>query len=166
MTRWLLRAGLLALLILLGVWGYHFFFPTPQDAIRRQLTALAKTGSIAPNESRFARAANAMKLIGFFSPDVQIKVDIPGSSPRTFDGLDDVRTAALAAGNTLSSLSVEFLDVNVEVAPDKQSAIAQLTAKAVIPGQTTPEIQELKIALKKNGRDWLVTRAETMRTLR
>ena len=48
----------------------------------------------------------------------------------TIMGRDEITQAALAARSTVSSLSVKFLDVDVTVAPDKQSATADLTVEA------------------------------------
>jgi hypothetical protein len=60
---------------------------------------------------------------------------------------------------------VEFPDVNVTVAPDKQSATADLTVKAQAGGDRDSIWQEMKFTLQKTGGKWLITRVETVRTL-
>ena len=52
------------------------------------------------------------------------------------------------------------------MAPDRQSAVADLTAKAAVPGQKDFEVQEMKFVLKKINGEWLITRAETVKTFR
>jgi hypothetical protein len=47
---------------------------------------------------------------------------------------------------------------------DPVSAVANLTAKANVQGELVP--QELKIEFRKVGRDWLIERVSTVKTLR
>ena len=65
-----------------------------------------------------------------------------------------------AVGGTLK---VEFVDVLLTLAPDKQSAVADLTAR-MQPAGGELNVQEIKLTLKKVDGQWLVTRAETVRT--
>jgi hypothetical protein len=53
----------------------------------------------------------------------------------------------------------------VTVAPDKQSAVADLTVQANISGEPDPIVQEMKFTLRKIDGRWLITRVETVRTL-
>jgi hypothetical protein len=53
----------------------------------------------------------------------------------------------------------------VTVAPDKQSAVANLTAKGNVPGDKDLLVQEMKFKLKKVGRSWYIQRIETVKTL-
>jgi len=134
--------------------------------IRKQLTELAKAASIGPREGELARVMNSQKLAGFFTPDVEITVDIPGHSLQTISGRDEVMQIAMRAHSTMSNVKVQFVDVSVSVAPDKESATAHLTAKANVPGDDVPQVQELKAQFQKVGRDWLINRVETVKTLR
>jgi hypothetical protein len=62
-------------------------------------------------------------------------------------------------------LKVKFPDINVTVAPDKQSAVADLTVEANISGERDPMVQEMKFTLQKIDGKWLITRVETVRTI-
>ena len=62
-------------------------------------------------------------------------------------------------------MQVEFLDVNITMAPDKQSAVADLTAKGKVPGDKDILVQELKMKLKKIGRQWYLQKVETVKSL-
>src|ERR1041384_2478124 len=144
MMRWLFRLIFLGAFVALAIWGWRVFFPTPEHVIRRQLAGLARIASIAPNEGPLAKAYNSQKLTSFFASDVEIVLDIPGHSAALHDR-DELIRAAMAWRSSATSLKVEFLDVSVTVASEKQSAQANLTAKANLPGESLPEVQELKV---------------------
>ena len=65
----------------------------------------------------------------------------------------------------MSGLSVEFLDINVTVEPDRKSAAADLTLKARVAGEKDLIVQELKFTLRKIDGTWLIIRVETVKTL-
>ena len=166
MKDWALRIILLAALVLIVVWVWRVWFPGPEQIIRRKLADMASLASVAPNEAPLRKLATAQQLIGYFTKDIEVSVDVPGRSTFTISGLDELRQAALGARSTGTSFNVEFVDVGVTLAPDKQSAVVHLTAKANIPGEAVPQVQELKIDFKKVDKDWLVNHVETVRTLR
>lgn len=150
----------------LGFWGWRWSHPSAQQAIRRRLTEFARAASIAPNESQIARLANAQKLTAFFTPDVEVMVDIPFHSRQVWNGIDEVREAALGAEASVSALKVEFPDLDVTLGPDHKTAFVDLTAKGMVPGEKDIYVQELKLSLKKIGSDWLIKKVETVKTLR
>jgi hypothetical protein len=156
---------MVAVLVGLGFWGWRVFFPGPEQAIRKRIAALAQSASFSPPQGSLALALNSQKLANFCAPDVQISVDIPGLMQHTFSGRDQVRDVALAARANLSALSVEFVDLNVSVGPDKLSAVVNLTAKARVPGEREVLPQELKFLLRKTSGDWFINRVETVKTL-
>ena len=165
MKRWLVRAFLLLVLAALGIWGWRVWFPGPEQIIRKELNQLAQLASVAPHEAPLKKLATAQQLAAFFTKDTQISVDIPGRSTFTINGRDEVRDNALGSRALGSSFTVEFIDVNITVAPDRQTAVVRLTAKANIPGDTVPQVQELKLDFKQVDKDWLINRVETVRTL-
>jgi hypothetical protein len=164
--RWLLRTILIASVIVLGFWVWHVLFPGPEQRIRKQLTELARTATIGSNESQLGRVANAQKLTMFFTPDAELVVDVPGRLQHTFNGHDEIREAAVGTRAALRSLQVEFFDMVITVSPDKQTAVAQLTAKATMPGENVPEVQRIKAEFKSVNGEWLINRAETVKALR
>jgi hypothetical protein len=165
MTRWLFRLVLVGAFLALGIWGWRIFFPTPEQVVRRQLSDLARVASIAPNEGPLAKAYNSQKLASFFAPEVEFLLDVPGHFAG-FHDREELMRAAMAWRSSATSLKVEFLDVSVSVAADKESAEAHLTAKANLPYESLPEVQELKVAFRKIGGKWLISRVETVKTLR
>jgi hypothetical protein len=165
MKKWSLRIFLLAVLVGLGLWGWRAWFPGPEAVIRKRLTELARTASFSANEGALAKLANAQSLTAFCTPDVEITVDIPGHSTQTINGHDELLSAVAGARSAVHGLNVEFFDILVTVAPDQNSAEANLTAKGKVSGEKDFYVQELKFLLKKVEGQWLIFRVETVRTL-
>jgi len=165
-SRWLKRLLALAVLVLAGVWGWHVLFPSPEKVIRHRLGELAQTVTILPNTAPAAKLYNAQKLASFFTADVQVRVDVPGQSLHSLHGRQELADAATAAGAMVSSLTVELFGITVVLDPDRQGATTDFTAKANVPGESVPQVQELKAHFKKDGADWLIDRVETVRPLR
>ncbi len=65
----------------------------------------------------------------------------------------------------VNGVKIEFVDIVVKLDPDKQSATVDLTGKATMSGEHDFSVQEFKFLLKKVGRDWLIYRVETVKTL-
>jgi hypothetical protein len=163
--QWVVRVLLLAAVLGLGIWAWQYFFPGPEKAVRKRLDELARIASIAPNEAPAARMLNAQKLTTFFSSDVKITVELSSHGQQVFNGIDELRGAAMAARSTLTALKVEFPDINVTIGPDKRTAFVELTARGVVPGDKEIYVQELKATFKKIEGDWLIVRVETVKTL-
>jgi hypothetical protein len=164
MKKWLSRVILAGVLVALGYWGWRVFFPSPEAVIRKRLGELAKAASFSSSDGLLAKAWNANVLGEFFTPDVEVTVDVPGSQ-HTISGRDELLQAAVGARTAVGSLSIEFPDIAVSVAPDRNSAIVNLTARGKVSGQRDFYLQELKLRLTKIKRDWLINQIETVRTL-
>jgi hypothetical protein len=158
------RIALLAVIVAAGVWLWTVFFPGPEKIIRRQLSVIARDASFSANESPLIGVAHAQKLAGFFSPDTAIKLDAPLNFQRSFQSREEITQFVLAARSLLGGgLNVAFVDVNVTLAPDKQSAVADLTARVKIGGNSDLIAQEIKFTLQKTDGQWIITRVETIR---
>ena len=159
------RLVLAAALVGLGVWMWFVLFPSPGKVIRKRLVGLARTVSFSTNEGNLTRLAGAQNLGFFFSTNVEVNIDVPGHERHVFVGRGEIIQAAVAARATVGGLKVKFPDINITVAPDKQSATADLTVEARVSGQQDLIVQEMKFTLQKTDGQWLVTRVETVRTL-
>jgi hypothetical protein len=166
MRRLLPRIVLAAALLAIGYWAWIRFFPPPEQRIRKTLSAVAQTASYSSKESQFARAWNAQKLAAFFTPGTEIRVDVPGQSVRTISGRDDLYQVILMARSLVASLKLEFVGLNIQVAPDKASASVDLTAKATVPSEKDWVPQEFNLTLLQTNGQWLIDRVETVRPLR
>jgi hypothetical protein len=162
---WVYRLVFCALLVGVGLWVWHWLFPSPERVIRKRLAQVAATACIPPNEAPLAKLANAHRLASFFSEDVQLLLSGGSYSALSITGKEDLLQAAMGVRSTLSSLKVEFPDIVVSVGPDKASATVELTAKAMVPSEKDFGVQELKVMVRKVGGDWLITRVETVKTL-
>jgi hypothetical protein len=156
---------LVAALAALGVWLWMVLFPGPEKIIHRRLAELARTASSSGNESNLARLAAARSLAGFFSTNVEMKADLPHLGQLSSMDRDEITQLALAASSRTGGLQVKFPDINVTVAPDRQSAVADLTVTAHFAGETDSFVQEMKFTLQKIDGKWLITRVETVQTL-
>ena len=165
--KWAFRVALAAIIIALAVWLWVTLFPGPEQAIRKRLAQLAKLGSFAPNEGALAKGLNSQQLASFFTPDVEISVDVPELQRVKLSGQDDLLRSAMAVRSSplLSSLKVDLVDINVTFSPDKTTAIVSLTLKVQANGERDFTPQEMKFTMKKIKGEWLIRQAETVKTL-
>ncbi|PYK96077.1 MAG: hypothetical protein DME19_20920, partial [Verrucomicrobia bacterium] len=114
----------------LGVWIFQMLFPGDEKRIRKMLAAVAETAAVKPNENPLFKLAGASKLVGFFSPDAVLKVEVPGVEVRSINGRDDLLQAVTAARASLQEARVQLHEIHVTLEPDRRSAAAQLVASA------------------------------------
>jgi hypothetical protein len=162
----LLRLILLLAIVAIGIWAWTNFFPNPREAVRQRLQKVARLASFPPDQGNFNRAFAIQKLGLLFADDVQVRVDIPGYDPYTFNGRAELMQAFALAKRLGNGLKAEFLDMNIDMGSGDTSAIVDLTLKAKIGGESDLIAQELKITMKLIKGDWLVTRIETVKTLK
>jgi len=159
------RIFLLAAIVAAVIWFWTIVFPSPEKIIRNQLSEIAGDVSFNADQNPLIIANNAEKLAACFSTNVEVNLDLPGRAEHTFSGRDEIIQAAAAAHSQLRSLSVEFLDVAVNVAADKQSATASATVEAKSSRDSDEILQPMKFTFQKTGRDWLIIRVDTLRPL-
>lgn len=152
-------------LLALALWLWSVLFPGPEKIIRKRLAAVAEAASFGANEGPLSTAGNAAKLASYFSLDAQVTLDTPGQGQYSLNGRDEIQQAALGARSAIGSLAVQFVDVNMTFAEDKESATVDLTARGKVRGESNYYVQEMKFILKKIDRQWLIVRAETVKTL-
>jgi len=161
----IIRIVLLAALAVQGVWLWTVLFPSPEKVIRKHLTQLARTVSSSPNERDLARLAAARGVAGFFAANVELSVDLPELGHRDSMDREEISQLALMGRSRAGGLSDKFPDIIITVAPDKQSAMADLTVEAKVSGERDSIVREMKFTLRKTDGQWLITRIETVRTL-
>ena len=148
-----------------GFWLWTASFPSPEKVVRSRLKALAKEVSFKASAGTLARAYSAQKVSEFFTTDVDLEINLSGVEPISLHGRDEVLQIAMAARSRLTSLKVEFPDMNVTFGADGQTAKVNLTGKAIVPGERDISAQEFNFQLKKVDGKWLIYRIETVRTL-
>jgi hypothetical protein len=161
----LIRVAVVAALLGLGIWVWQAFFPNQQKVIRSELNHIAQLASFDQNEGPMAKLANATELASFFTADAEVTVQILEFPKQIFQGHNDLVRGIMFVRMRWSSLSVEFVDINIAFEPGKQAATANLTGKIRIAGEGDFTPQELKFVLEKAGRKkWLIRRIETVKT--
>jgi hypothetical protein len=161
----ILRIIVLAILGAMGFWLWTVLFPGPEKIVLKKMAALASTATFSSDASNITRAGKASSVVSMFSTDAQIVFSASGSELRTISGREEIRELALAGFGGLPSLDAGFLDASAKVGADKQSAEVSCTAKIQLGGQKDYWVQEMRFQFKKIEGDWLITRAETVKTL-
>jgi hypothetical protein len=159
------RLVLLAAAAALGCWLWTVFFPSPEKVILKKIASLAATATFSAADGNITRASKVSNLIGFFSTDAEISVDAPELGAHTLSGRDEIRETAAGGFTSLTTLTVQFLDVSVRLGADKQTADVSCTARVNAGDKKDYGVQELRFRLKKIDGDWLITRVETVKTL-
>jgi len=160
------RLLLIAVVIGIGFWVWTAWFTNPKQVIKNRLNQVARLASFEPNEGAISRLAKIQRLGLLFAEDVQVMVDIPGYEAHTFSRREEVMQVVMASPRLGNGLSAQFLDMNIQLGSGDQSALVELTLEAKINGESDILAQEMKFTLKKIKGDWLITRVETVKTLK
>ena len=155
-----------ALAVGLGIWLWGALFPSPEKVVRTRLKEIEELVSFPPNEKPFTALTAVQQLCARLSPHVEVEMDAPGMGQHKLRGREEVRYQAGLFRSQVNGAKVEFLDVNVAVASDKQSAETSLTVKARVSSEPDTIYQEMKLTFRKLDGKWLLARAETVKTLR
>lgn len=159
------RLILLAVAGAAAFWLWTVLFPSPEKIVLKKIASLATTASFGAGTGNLQLVGKANAAAGFFDLEAQIIFNTGSIGTRTLSGRDEIRTAALAGFAGLASLEVKFLDATAKVGADQQSAEVSCTAKVNAGGSKDFGVQEMRFQFRKTGSDWLITRAETVKTL-
>ena len=149
----------------LGWLAWNLFFPSVEKVLRQKMATLAETVTFNDKTNPITRAAKAQKVIAMFATDAQVTLDASGYGGRNFSGREEISEAVGMAFGGMQGLRVEFLDVNVQVAGDKQTANIGCTAKIFFGGSKDFGVQEMRFQFKKVDGTWLIHKVETVKTL-
>ena len=163
--RLALRLIFFVALASLGCWLWTVFFPSAEKIILKKMASLATTATFNAGDSPINRASKAASLVGYFSDDAEIVVDVTGLGSHTLGGREEIREHAYGAFATLPGLKVSFLDVTVRVGPDHQTAEVSCTGRVFVGTDKDYGVQELRFKFKQVESHWLITRVETVKTL-
>src|SRR5580765_5970611 len=165
MNKWVIRTVLALIIVGVVFFVWHKLFPNHEQFIRKRLTELAELCSFPPNQPPLTALKDCQRAVSFCAPDVEIIINVPNYPMEKISGREELRKKAIASRGSTGGLKVEFLDMAIKVAPDKQSAVATLTGKARLGGEKDFFLQELKFTFKRIDSEWLISRVETVRTL-
>jgi ketosteroid isomerase-like protein len=159
------RLVLLAAVAVLGFWLWNVLFPGPEKLIQRKIFKLAATVTVSASDSNLVRAAKAANLVDFFTPDAEISINVPDLPSHNWSGREEIRETALAGFASVRTLNVQFLDLTVRLGADRQTADVNCTAKVNAGDSKDYGVQEMHFQFKKVDGTWLISRAETVKTL-
>ena len=163
--KFVARIILALLVVALGIWLWHYFHPTPQEAIRRRLADVARAASYTEPGGMIARAAKAQKLAGYFAPEVAVRIDLPGESRHEAASRDEIMRKAIGLRTWFHSFKIQLLDPNITIGADQKSAIVDLTFRAETAGDQYLVVQEIKCTLRQVEGEWIILRVDTVKTL-
>ena len=146
-----IRILALLALVALGIWGLG-----TEKVIRSRLNAVAKTVSFEPGEGTISKGYKAQKLMDYFTPDVEVNVNMKEYREQTFSGRDELIQAYMWFQFFFKAVKVELIDINLKFAPDKQSVVANLTLKVFMYNEREFTPQELNVMLKRIDKKWLI----------
>ena len=161
-----LRIILLAAIAGFGFWLWTVLFPSPEKIVLKKINNIAATATVDAADNNLVRAGKAVKLAGFFSLDAEIVINVPGVSDRTFSGRQEIKDTAMGGLAKVTSLKVQFFDTTATVGPDKHTADVNCTMRVDAGSNQDFGVQELRFQFKKIDGDWLITRVETVQTLK
>ncbi len=166
MRRLFVVVGFL-LLGALGYWVYRQVFPPDQVVIRKQLQRLVEDVSFrGDGASPLAVLAGVNRLLGYFTPDIEIRLgDVPGARNRIIQGRDELREALAGSRAAASSFRVRLRDVYVDRIEGGQ-ALVQIIVSVWVDTDEVEYVQELRLRLVKEGRTWLIRQVDPVPKLR
>lgn len=148
-----------------GIWLGLRLFSGPERVIRGRLAKLARETSFKPGEAPLSKISHVSGLRSFFTPEIVIRVNLEQGGTQTIEGREDLMEGLAAVRGNLSSLELEFLDIQIEVSPNREFATALLTLRYRLGREKEASFQELKVALQKNEGTWQVSRVENVNAL-
>ena len=149
---------------LLFLWRH--LFPDEENRVRRCLAELARIACVPEKVTPAWTLLASDRLRNLLAADVVLDVEIPEAGRIPVMNRPEIVTQAVAALEQLRGLKVDLIDVQVTLGPDRATATADLTVKAALPGDKDFFVQEMKIVLKQENRQWRVSRVEAVRPLK
>ena len=153
---------LVAVVVVAGICLWTVIFPSPQHIIRARLNEMARDASFNDGQPALSEYLAAQTIGGFFSTNVQVVLNDPGSLVDTLNGRDQIIQTVIGIHESVNNFKVDFPDINVTVAPDKNSATADLTIRAQVGGKDDSMAEEMKLTFEKIDGQWLITHVETV----
>ncbi|HEY1662266.1 MAG TPA: hypothetical protein VGI03_07595 [Verrucomicrobiae bacterium] len=160
-----IRLVIVIVMAMAGTWLWSVLFPTPQHVIRARLNEFARDASFTSSQSTLAGYLSAQTVGQFFSTNVEVTLNLPGNPEFIVSGRDQIVQSMIQAHAAVSELEVDFPDLNVTLAPDQNTATADLTIRAQIDGERNSLAEEMKFTLQKIGGQWLITHIESVQVL-
>ena len=133
------------------------YWPSEERSIRRHLSNMAEALSFPTTDSHEERITRFAVLREYFAPEVTIRLD-----NRDIASREALITELSAWTPPPGGLAVEFVDIVVALAADRESAAVNLTAKASTndpAGGSTLDERAADVTMVKHDNDWVILTA-------
>jgi hypothetical protein len=142
-----------------ALWAWWF---ADERTIKRRLHEVAETLSLASHDSDLARLSRLVRMRVYLAEDIRIQW---GASREVVS-----REAVLAAAGRWvpppSGILVEFVDVEVDLAEDANSAQVRLIARVsgvdALSGEPTLDANDVHLAMVKREGTWVIASANAV----
>jgi SnoaL-like domain len=152
-------------LVLVGSLLAYRWWTSPERQIRRVLAGVAGGLSHDTPTSALGAAAAASALQSYFAPDVTVELTRPTT---VLKGRDHVLATAVRLRAFMPAMRVEFVDQQITVAADNQSADVDCTAMATLQdraGQESVDAREVIISLRNVDGRWVISHGRAVEVL-
>ena len=144
--------------IAVGYWLFRVMFPDDADVIRSRLVQMAADASFESTEGQITKISKAGKLAGYFAVDAEISVKPWGYHQVNVSGRTEIRQAAVGARSTVAWLTINVDRIEVNVADDRESAVATLSLTARSSRGDDPWSERMDVQMRRVDGDWLISR--------
>ncbi len=158
------RVGVIVLVIGASIAGYRWW-TSPERRIRRVLDGVAEGFSHDAPATALGAVAAVAALQPYLAPEVTVE---PGRPLGVVTGRDAVLATAARLRSSTPSMRIEFVDVQINVGADNQSAEVDCTAMATLQdraGQESVDAREVIITMNTLDGRWVITRARAIEVL-
>ena len=155
---------LFALVLVGSLLGYRWW-TSPERQIRRVLAGVAEALSHEAPASALGAVAAVSSLQQYFSQDVTVESTRPAA---VLNGRDAVLATAARLRSFTPAMRVEFVDLQIALAGDSQSADVTCTAMATLQdraGQESVDAREVIITMRIEDGRWVITRGRAIEVL-
>jgi hypothetical protein len=156
-------------LLVVGALGWlaaRALFPSDKVRIQKLLSKLERRANYPPTESALVRIARINQLAGMFDTNCVVIIDGLDQGGVTLTGRDDLLQRALALGGAGGVVSVAFPQTAVTLTDGSTQASAEVAASVRVGSKGPDSLVLLRVGLEKFGREWLITKVETIKGLR
>ena len=151
-----------AVALVIGVMAARAFWFSDARVIRRRLAALAETASVAKSETDVDRLVRAARLGTFVTDEVMIRSDVSAF----VGGKQAIVGLALQGAAAYGPMTVAFDNVHISVTdPATATVLLNVRVTADNPQVELPQPRQVNATLSKVNGQWLLSRAEVLRTL-
>ena len=159
------RVVLIAVALTALWFGWRWVFPNDEAQIRAVLERIADAVGSGADEGEVGRIARAASIRKELDPQVAVDAGPPFTR---LTGRDTLIGTAVRVNSRVRDLEVQFDDVQVSVAPDRETAKVYLTAAAYFRDQRGGQgldARELDITFRRLEGHWVVSAVALVRTL-